>query len=358
MKHRIGTLGLAIVTALPLVPTAPALAGSRAGNPAEEHGKKTGEDPLTRALEKRLQKGASLDDVMIDIRWRFEGAYVPVRLYGNGVGIWKHEVLFRVPPDEARNLVLKVKAARFGALPDTLGEEEARVLMGRVIVVAGAVRKTVSQEAEGPQSAPVTDIAMSLLQAGKAAAAKDGVRVSSFAEGFDALGDGRLPPEALDLFVSRKTLPAAGGAPENWDLRLRGGRVYDRVMGAPGHGDVTRALVLSAGEFEALARKLAAADIKALPLNLYSPIYTDLDVTLLNQARKIQARQFDGMTAATHGAKQEAFDALMKSVVALHERAVKTGRVVEAVDVVNDTREKESREHEPKTGEKEREEDD
>jgi hypothetical protein len=32
--------------------------------------------------------------------------------------------------------------------------------------------------------------------------------------------------------------------------------------------------------------------------------------------------------------------------------------VVEAVDVVNDAREKESREHERKTGEKEREEDD
>jgi hypothetical protein len=330
---------------IPLVPPAPALAERTAENPAEEHGKKGAEDPLTRSLEKRLKKGSSLDDVMIDIRWRFEGEYVSVRLFGSGVGIWKREVLFRIPPADARNLIRKVAAAKFGALPDTLGEEEARVLMGRVIVVSGAVRKTVSQEADGPQSAPVTDIAQSLLQAGKAAAAKDGVRVSSFAEGFGALGDGRLAPEALDLFVRRKALQTAGGDPEDWDLRLRAGRVFDRVIGTAGHGGVTRALVLSPAEFEALARDLAAADLATLPLNLYSPIYTDLDVTLLNQSRKIQARQFAGMTAATHGAKQQAFDALMSSIAALHARAVKEGRVVEAVDVVNATRE-ESRERE------------
>ncbi|HYX21879.1 MAG TPA: hypothetical protein VFA98_13620, partial [Thermoanaerobaculia bacterium] len=255
MKHGIRSLGLAIVVALPLVPTPPALAGGRTENPAEEHGKKNAEDPLTRSLDKRLKKGSSLDDVMIDIRWRFEGEYVSVRLFGNGVGIWKRETLFRIPPADARTLVRKVAAAKFGALPDTLGEEEARVLMGRVIVVAGAVRKTVSQEAEGVQSATVTDIARTLLQAGKAAAAKDGVRVSSFAEGFGALGDGRLAPEALDLFVRRKTLQPAGGAAEDWDLRLRGGRVYDRFIGGAGHGDVTRALALSRGEFEALVRE-------------------------------------------------------------------------------------------------------
>ena len=354
MKHRNGILGLAIVIVLPFVPTRPVVAESRAGNAAEEHGRKAAEDPLTRSLEKRLQKGSSLDDVLIDIRWRFEGEYVSVRLFGDGVGIWKHQVLFRIPPADARNLFRKVTAAKFGALPDTLGEEEARVLMGRVVVVCGAVRKTVSQEAEGPQSAPVTDIARSLLQAGKAAAEKDGVRVSSFAEGFGALGDGRLAPEALDLFVRRKTL-GAGAAREDWDLRLRGPRVFDRVIGSAGHGDVTRALVLPAGEFEALARELAAADLATLPLNLYASTYTDLDVTLLDQSRKIQARQFAGMTAATHGAKQQAFDSLMNSIVALHARAVKTGRVVEAVDVVNDTRERESREREGKDGDKERE---
>lgn len=348
MKHRIRSLGLAIVMALPLS----ALAGSGTENPAEEHGKKNPEDPLTRSLEKRLKKGSSLDDVMIDVRWRFEGEYVSVRLFGNGVGIWKRETLFRIPPADARSLVRKLAAAKFGALPDTLGEVEARVLTGRVIVVAGAVRKTVSQEADGPQLATVTDIAQTLLQAGKAAAAKDGVRVSSFAEGFGALGDGRLAPEALDLFVRRKTLQTPGGTAEDWDLRLRGGRVYDRIIGGAGHGDVTRALALSPGEFEELARELAAADVATLPLNLYSPVYTDLDVTLLNQSRKIQARQFAGMTAATHGAKQQAFDSLMKSLVALHARAVKEGRVIEAVDVVNATRE------ESRGREKEREEND
>ena len=346
MKHGIGSLGLAIVMTLPLS----ALSGSRAENPAEEHGKKNAEDPLTRSLEKRLKKGSSLDDVMIDVRWRFEGEYVSVRLFGNGVGVWKREVLFRIPPADARNLIRKVAAAKFGALPDTLGEQEARVLTGRVIVVSGAVRKTVSQEADGPQSAPVTDIARSLLQAGKAAAAKDGVRVSSFAEGFGALGDGRLAPEALDLFVRCKTLQTAGEAAEDWDLRLRAGRVFDRVIGAAGHG-VTRVLVLSPGEFEALARELAAADLATLPLNLYSPTYTDLEVTLLNQSRKIQARQFAGMTAATHGVKQQAFDSLMTAIAALHARAVRAGRVVEAVDVVKAVREKESREREGKNGE-------
>ena len=353
MKHMISSLGLAIFTTFPLFPAPPALAGSRAETPAEEHEKKKEEDPLTRSLEERLRKGSSLDDVMIDVRWRFEGEYVSARLFGDGVGIWKREVLFRIPPADARNLFRKVTAAKFGALPDTLGAEEARVLMGRVIVVCGAVRKTVSQAAEGPQSAPVTDIAESLLQAGKAAAAKDGVRVSSFAEGFRAQGAGQLAPEALDLFVRRKSLEATGSAPEDWDLRLRGRRVFDRVIGTAGRADVTRTLMLSAGEFEALAREFAEADVATLPLNLYAPIYTDLDVTLLNQSRKFQARQFAGMTAETNGPKQQTFDRLLKSLVALHTRTVRTGRQVEAVEVLDATRERESREHEGKKPEEE-----
>jgi hypothetical protein len=307
----------------------------------DEDAKTSSEDALTRALERRLAGTSSLDDVMVDIRWRYENDYVRARLFGDGVGVWNRSVGFRVPRAEARSLIRKLAAVRFGSLPDSEGEEEARVLTGRIIVSAGAVRKTVSQMADGEQSPVLADIAQRLLRLCKKAA-EGGVRVSSFQDGFANQISGKLGPSALDLHLQRKPAAAGKAAAETWTLRISGVYVYDRELGGPGGGDVTRQLRLSAADFRALARELSADDIGALPGNLYAPIYTDLNVSLLDQRKNIQARDFAGMTPQTHGERQQAFDRLVQTLEALRERVLKEGRKVEAIDIVG----AEHREHE------------
>jgi len=303
------------------------------------------EDALTLALDRRLSGNASLDDVMVDIRWRFEGEYTSVRLFGDGVGVWKHKVGFRVSRAQARELIKKFASAGFGSLPDSAGEEESRVLTGRILVSAGAVRKFVSQMADGPQSPLLLDLAQSVLRAGQKASA-DGVRASSFEDGFATQLSGKLGPGALDLHILRKSLSGAGSASETWDLRIYGTYVYEREIGGAHGPDSTWQLHLSTSAFQALIRELSAADIGKLPGNLYAPMYTDLDVTLLDQHKNVQARDFAGMTPQTHGEEQAAFDRLEKALEELRDRALKEGRKVEAVNLIGPAREEHERERE------------
>jgi hypothetical protein len=311
-----------------------------------EDAKSSSEDALTRALERRLASTSRLGDVMVDIRWRYENDYVRARLFGDGVGVWNRSVGFRVPPAEARSLIRKFAAVHFGSLPDSAGEEESRVLTGRIIVSAGAVRKTVSQMAEGEQSPELSELAQRILRLSKKAA-EGGVRVSSFQDGFAQQISGKLAPGALEVHVQRK--PATGGkaGPEAWTLRISGGYAYDRELGSARRSDVTRQLRLSAADFLALVRELFAANVGALPGNLYAPIYTDLDVTLLDQHKNIQARDFAGMTPQTHGERQQAFDRLVEALEALHSRMLRDGRSVEAIDLVGPDHREHERENDP-----------
>lgn len=311
----------------------------------------SGDDALTRALERRLGGKASLDDVMIDIRWRFENEYASGRLFGDGVGVWNRAVGFHVPRAQARALIAKFASAHFGSLPDNAGDAESRSLTGRIIVSAGAVRKTVSQMADGPQSPVLKNLAENVLRLCKKTAAKEGIRVSSFEDGFAEQISGKLGAGALELHMLRK--PAKGGASfAAWDLRVYGAYVYDREIGGERGPDTTWQLHLPAADFKALARNLSKAEIGTLPGNLYAPVYTDLEVSLLNQHKNVQARSFAGMTPQTHGERQEAFDGLEKTLEALRDRVLKHGKKVEAIGLINPG---EHEEHEREEREKENE---
>jgi len=189
------------------------------------------------------------------------------------------------------------------------------------------------------------DPAQSVLRAGQKASA-DGVRASSFEDGFATQLSGKLGPGALDLHILRKSLSGAGSASETWDLRIYGTYVYEREIGGAHGPDSTWQLHLSTSAFQALIRELSAADIGKLPGNLYAPMYTDLDVTLLDQHKNVQARDFAGMTPQTHGEEQAAFDRLEKALEELRDRALKEGRKVEAVNLIGPAREEHERERE------------
>ena len=83
---------------------------------------------------------------------------------------------------------------------------------------------------------------------------------------------------------------------------------------------VTAQRELDPEEFTALVRDLARADLPGLPPNLYQDQYTDVVVKVLNRRAQINARRFAGMTAETHGSKQERFDTVLEQLRALQRR--------------------------------------
>ena len=326
------------------------------GRPAQEHEdkdeEKSGTDVLTPLLEQRISGKVSADDVIVDIRWPFEGLYSSTRVYGSGVGIWRREFQIRLPRTEVRRLLKVLVSNHFGSLPGSFGADEGpneKSLKGRIVVSVGPVTKLVSQADTGDQSAVLQAIAEEFLRASKKAAAHT-VGASSLLNGLEKISAGTLAPEVLRVNVRRRVATVGG---EGWLLRMNGRRVYDELVEKVGLPGSARVLVLSSKDFGALVQVLRDANPATLPQSLYAAQYTDVVVQLLNQFRHIQARQFAGMTAQTNGAKQAAFDRALDALTALHARAQKEGRVVPIPDQTQS--ESEERERERKEEERERE---
>jgi hypothetical protein len=77
-----------------------------------------------------------------------------------------------------------------------------------------------------------------------------------------------------------------------------------------------------------LARSLSDAHLEELPINLYASVYTDFSVQVLAHRKSIQARDFAGLRAGSHGGLQERFDALVEELSQLHEEVLVSGRPV------------------------------
>ncbi len=298
----------------------------------KDRGARSAADVITPLLQKRLAGKASLDDVVVDVRWPVDGIYTSARVYGDGAGIWKREFQIRLSKAEVRRLIQLLVKKRFGSLPLTSGGEEGKNekgLKGRVIVLVGPVSRRASQFDTGDQSPELEAIAREVVEASAKAAATGQAGITSLADGLAKVDSGALSPETLHLEVRRRVATVGG---EGWRLWGDGRRLYDVVTEKTGRPASARALVLSSKDFASLARAIADADPASLPQSLYAPQYTDVLIQLLNKSRHIQGRQFSGMTPTTHGEKQAAFDRLVETLAALHARARKEGRVVTLPD--------------------------
>jgi hypothetical protein len=316
-----------------LFPAAPLPAATRLEEPDRDA--RPAPDHLTAALDARISGKASLDDVRIDASWSRDGRVSSVRVYGNGVVICDGKLQFKVKKSDVVALLVTLRKAHFGAMPEHFGEgeedeeHEGPRLRGRVSVRAGGIFKSVLQLVDGEQSAELEALARKILETCKGAAQK-GTGAESIADGLQKLTTGGLAPEALEIRFQRRVKASGESAGEAWILELEGRRVTDSLMPPGKMPPPARQLVLSDADFQSLTKLLADAGVGQIPINVYTSEYTDLMISLLSRTRFISGRKFLNMTPETQGEKQKAFDRIDEAMRALHDRVEKEGKAVKS----------------------------
>jgi hypothetical protein len=295
-----------------------------------------GTDVLAPGLDRLLHGSGDVDSFWIDVTWPTSADQLTaVRVFGSGVGTWNRAVQFRLTPENVQSILEELREVRFGAYPIDVREEEKdkkherdeTELYGRIIVRVGDVTHIVRQMGDKPER-ELDALAKKVLELARQPAAR-GERIGNLDEGLTRLAGGTIAPEALELLARRKVdKPEPGAGRENWMLRINGSRAVDRDLTR--QPAVERELRLSDQELKTLVSLLREARIGSLPQSLWAPRYSTLRVQVLNQMRNIQARQFVGMTAETHGAQQKAFDKVFAWCEKTHQRVLAKGRVLAA----------------------------
>ena len=283
-------------------------------------------DSITPALEARIDGRTGLGDVQVDVFWSRGGKATTARVFGDGVGIWQKEAQFELPRARVLEILEAIRKARFGSMPDQFGEDEESEkdkgprLRGQLVVRAGSARKTTIQLVNGDQSKAFARLLEKILRICEGPA-RQGIRAPSMSEALRLLAAGKLSPHVLDAAVQRRPDPKGPGMSQpGWTLRLAGIDASEERM-APGNApDPARTLVLSPQEFHDLAVLLSESDPSALPQSLFADTYTDFSIEILQYSRTVAGRRYLGMTAATHGDKQKAFDRIIGAFEALRRR--------------------------------------
>ena len=299
-------------------------------------------DDFAVALERAITDPGS-EPVILWARSWIDDGFVSVVLYGRGVGIWNDEKAFDISRQELAALLSMVKASGFAAMPPIFGgaprptprpDGHEREPSGPVRIVTeievkiGSLAKRVEQQSEGEHSAELGELVLGIL-AKTRERGEGGLGATDLAEGLERLAAGELPPESMTLILHDK--PELSGAGrhgrEGLLMELQGRSVGVREF-TPGEGyRPPRRTELSQDEFQALAGALVEHRPGALPINLYSPRYVDVVIKVLDHRVSIQARQFAGIDATTHGAAQRDFDALLEVLRSHCRRA--SGRTAE-----------------------------
>lgn len=329
---RVGTfvvIGLAAALALAL----PAPQPTPREKPEEdrERDSAVGPDRIGPELQKRIRGQAQPDDVRVEVIWPRGGTSTSARVYGNGVGIWNERAQFRLSKAQVVSMLSTLQKARFGSMPDRFGESEEDErnegprLKGRIAVRAGWVSKTVIQLVDGDQSAEFASLAGKLLAICEGPARK-GVEAASLNDALKKLASGELAPEALQVTVQRRfAKPNTDTGEAGWILQLEGRRALAEVLPAGKTILPHKLLILSEAEFHGLAQLLAESRAGEIPINVYAPEYTDIQLAVLRWSRAISGRRFLNLTPETHGEKQKSFDRLYEAFRALNERVRKDG---------------------------------
>jgi hypothetical protein len=294
----------------------PAAGAAAAAQPASEG---SGAD-LQRALDRALER-RQWSDLRLDAECRTDAGFRSATIFGSGVGIWNRERQLVLPRARVLALLREIQAAGFTRLPESNREEStgkamALELLCRVRLDLDGASRHVHQLSKGRPFPELQRLAGRILEAAEESG-RSGPGASSLTDGLDKIARGELAPELLVLSVLRQGEGSASA--QGWELVLEGGKaILQRHPAA--EDEEPRAVRLAPGEVAELAGRLAAARLDELPANLWASDYTDLEVRVLDRRRSLQARQFAGMTPATHGEAQQRFDRLWEALDALNRR--------------------------------------
>jgi hypothetical protein len=285
-----------------------------------------GEAPAFNALERTLREALARrawSDLRLDADCRTPAGYRYATLFTSGVGIWNRERQLTLSREAVLSLLRELAASHFPRLRETYGEAEEKdaevELICRVRLELNGVAKQVLQLSRGEQSVELKRLADRILAVAEEAG-RSGKGAPSLTAGLDGIASGELAAELLTLQVVRQPEnPASEGAAEGWTLSLSGLAVSLERAPTP-EGEKPRTFKLQPSEIAELAGRLAAARLEELPVNLWAPEYTDFSVVVLNHRRALQARRFAGMTAETHGERQQRFDRLWEVLEGLRRK--------------------------------------
>jgi len=335
------------ISSLALIPKAQSQAGPQSGEeatPAHPVDQSIGAEdsvqveevePIAAVLDNAVRNGWK--SLRLQVLCPPSGRQESLEVLDNEVGLWNNSRQFEIPSGAIRLMLVALKEMDFAGMPSSFGGATAPLtespkipppgggsgteVICRIALHLDGAEKSAFQLRNGEQSEALRKLAATLLGLAEGYA-EEGVTPADLDDGLAKLAGGELAPELLALSVHRK--PLAGEEGEGWLLVLRRRVLESRTYAAGGYGEA-RKLTLGPEEVQSLAGLLSRTGFALLPVNLWSPIYTDLDVSVMKWRKSVQARQFDGLGPKELGLDQEAFDQLMKQLVELNARAAKAG---------------------------------
>lgn len=258
-----------------------------------------------------------------------------VSIYGDGVALWNNTTQFTVDEPTFRQMLASFDAAAFETIPAS--SPKGKFLRRRASIRAGAYereawesweyeltrrdeRETIrrSNERKGivdkelDKEPPLTTLVDSIITTVLPLVEKGGTTAESLADGLQKVASGQLAPETLSMTLLVKPEPGRAEGTSGFLLKIEGATAsWSDFQGEERGFSAARKVTLTPARMREIATRLASFDPGSMPINLYSPKYEEVTLSVLNRQNSIVARQFTGLTPEKHGEAQKRFDAMM-----------------------------------------------
>lgn len=295
--------------------------------------------PKTSEQARRPWHSVPLEDVRITAeRTTDDRQGQHVVIYGDGVAVWNNSTQFRVDAATIRQMLASFDAAAFETIPPK--SPKGKFLRRRAAIRAGAYereawesweyeldrqneRETIrrSNERKGivdkelDKEPPLTTLVDSIITTVSPIVEKGGTTAESLVDGLKKIASGQLAPETLSVTMLVKPEPGRGESSGGYLFKIDGASAsWSDFQGEQRGYTEARKVKLNASRVRELAARLASFDPDSMPINLYSPKYEEVTISVLNREKSIVARQFTGLTPTKHGEAQTRFDAMSSSL--------------------------------------------
>ncbi|MEM7349742.1 MAG: hypothetical protein AAF657_02980 [Acidobacteriota bacterium] len=278
----------------------------------------------TLAIERALDRGWT--NLRLLTECRRDGAMHTAELFGNGVGLWNRQRQFELGDASFRSLLVALRDAKFGSMPDAFRHGEGPARPGiecRIALQIGEVAKQVAQPLGGEAPESFRRLADQILTVSREPG-QSGVGADDLTDGLRKIASGQLASEVLTLRSNRKPSSEQPDV-EGWVLNLQGSLAFSRSFKPKsGYGPPMR-LQLDEASVRALARNLAAGELN-LPSEVPGKINTTVRLELLNH--QLDVRTASSTSQDNTSVSVIRFSNLRDELHRLHNRVMSEGQLV------------------------------